>query len=90
MKHLRKAWLPWTAADDFPNQETFDQWLEHRTKRFHDLRLMFLAIATILLLVGYVLDRRPVMLMSVLPLALVLGLSLLIGKTEEARDLNNT
>lgn len=90
MKHLRKAWLPWTAADQFPDREAFNLWLERRLKLFGDLRLLLLAAAAALLVVGYVLDRRPVMLASVLPLALVLGVSVLIGRTEEARDQNNT
>ena len=88
MEHLRKAWLPWTAADRFDSESAFDQWLGCRLKVFGDLRMILLVAATGLLIVGYVLELRPVMLLSVLPLALMVGLTLAIGKTEEA--LNRT
>lgn len=90
MEYLRKAWLPWTAADKFPDRETFDQWLRRRLKVFSDLRMLFLAAATVLLLIGYVLDRRPVMLLCVLPLALVLVLSLAVIRTESALGQSNS
>ena len=83
MEKLRKAWMPWKAADQFSKEESWTQWLQQRLKVFGDLRMLFLVLATGLLIVGYVLDRRPVMLLAVLPLAVVLLLSLAIGKTEE-------
>ena len=88
MERLRKAWLPWTAADRFDSESVFDQWLSRRLKVFGDLRMVLLIAATGLLIVGYVMELRPVMLLSVLPLVLMVGLTLAIGKTEEA--LNRT
>lgn len=88
MERLRKIWLPWTAADRFDSTDAFDQWLNSRLKVFVDLRMILLVAATGLLIVGYVVDLRPVMLLSVLPLALVLVLTLAVSKTEEA--LNRT
>ena len=88
MERLRKAWLPWTAADRFDSEPAFGQWLRRRLKVFGDLRIVLLIAATGLLIVGYVMELRPVMLLSVLPLVLMVGLTLAIGKTEEA--LNRT
>lgn len=84
MEKIRKAWMPWTAAALFPSEEAFGQWLQKRLRRFGDLRMVLLIAATALLLVGYVMDRRPVMLLCVVPLLLMLPLSLAIGKTEQA------
>ena len=89
MEGFRKAWLPWTAADRFDSEEAFVQWLTRRLKVFNDLRMLFLVLATGLLIVGYVMELRPVMLLSVLPLALVLLLTLMIGKTEAAGGQTN-
>ena len=84
MEKLRKAWMPWTAAALFPSEEAFGQWLQKQLKRFGDLRMVLLVVATALLLVGYVLDRRPVILLCIVPLLLMLPLSLAISKTEQA------
>ena len=85
---FRKHVLPWTAADRFDSEPAFGQWLRRRLKVFGDLRMVLLIAATGLLIVGYVMELRPVMLLSVLPLVLMVGLTLAIGKTEEA--LNRT
>ena len=37
MERLRKAWLPWTAADRFDSEPAFGQWLRRRLKVFGDL-----------------------------------------------------
>lgn len=89
MEFLKKAWLPWTAADQFDSEEAFTHWLSRRLKVFGDLRMVLLVIATGLLIVGYVVDSRPVMLLAVLPLALVLLVTMAIGKTEEALNRTN-
>ena len=89
MENLRKAWMPWTAAALFPSEEAFGQWLQKRLKRFGDLRTVLLILATALLLGGYVLEQRPVMLLSILPLLLMLPLSLAISKTEQALTQEN-
>ena len=91
MENFREAWMPWTAADRFASEEAFGQWLQRRLKMFGDLRMILLILATGLLIVGYVLEKRPVMLVCVLPLALVLVLTLAIGKTEEVlHQINQT
>ncbi len=84
MEKLRKAWMPWTAAALFPSDAVFRQWLQKRLKRFDGLRMVLLILATALLLAGYVLDRRPVMLLCIVPLLLMLPLSFAISKTEQA------
>ena len=89
MEKIRKAWAPWAAAEQFTSEEAFADWLGHRLKVFGDIRMILLVLATGLLIVGYVLDRRPVMLLSVIPLALVLLLTLAIGKTETALNQTN-
>ncbi len=89
MEKLRKAWMPWTAAALFPSEEAFGKWLQQRLRRFGDLRMVLLILATALLLGGYVLDRRPVMLLCIVPLLLMLPLSLAISKTEQALTQEN-
>ena len=84
MEKLRKAWMPWTAAALFPSEEAFGQWLQKRLKRFGDIRMILLIAATVLLLGGYVLNRRPVMLLCTVPLLLMLPLSIAISRTEQA------
>ena len=84
MEKLRKAWMPWTAAALFSSEESFGQWLQKRLKRFGDLRAVLLVLATALLLGGYVLNRRPLMLGCILPLVMMLPLSLAIIRTEQA------
>ncbi len=84
MEKLRKIWMPWTAAALFPSEEVFQKWLKRRLKVFGDIRMVLLILATALLLGGYVLDRRPVILLCMVPLLLMLPLSLAITKTERA------
>jgi hypothetical protein len=82
MNALKKAWMPWTAADQFPSEEAFRQFLAKRLKRFDDLRVIALVLAAAFLIVGYVVDLRPIMLLTVLPLTATLLLTVAIGKTE--------
>ena len=83
MDKLRKAWMPWTAAALFSSEEDFGQWLQKRLKCFGDIRMILLIVATVLLLGGYVLNRRPVMLLCIVPLLLMLPLSIAISRTEQ-------
>lgn len=89
MEKLRKLWLPWAAAAQFSSEEEYAAWLSRRLKVFGDIRMLLLVLAAGLLIVGYVLDQRPVMLLTVLPLVLVLLLSLAVGKTETALNQMN-
>ena len=84
MNNLRKTWMPWTAARQFPSDEAFGQWLQKQLKFFGSLRLATLVLAAGFLVVGYVLDRRPILLLTILPLAGTLLLTKAIEKTEAA------
>lgn len=77
-----KYFLPWTAASLFDTEEQFHDWLRRRCKWFTDVRIIFLLLAVVCLLIGYFLDRRPIMLLTIAPLALVLLLTMGIGKME--------
>ena len=82
MNALKKAWMPWTAADQFPTEDAFRRFLQKRQKRFDDLRLVSLVLAAAFLIAGYVLELRPIMLLTVLPLAATLLLTVAISKIE--------
>ena len=86
---FQKHFLPWTAADRFETDEDFQTWLRKKHKLFTDLRMLFLVPAAIFLIAGYVLDRRPLMILTVAPLLLVLLLSAALEKTEGALDGQN-
>ena len=86
MDGFRKAWMPWKAADRFSDTAAYHQWLKQRLKVFGDVRVVSLAAAAVLLLTGYVLELRPVMLATILPLAAVLLLSLIMEKTAAALE----
>ena len=79
---FRKLFLPWTAADCFPNKEDFFSWLRGCSKRFNDLRMICLFPAAGCLLAGYMLDHRPLMLLTILPLVLVLLLSIALDQID--------
>lgn len=83
---FRKYFLPWTASDCFENEEQYQQWLRKRYRGFTDVRAVSLVLAAVCLLTGYFLDRRPVMLLTVLPLALVLLFTMALGKIEAVTD----
>ncbi|MGN0979345.1 MAG: hypothetical protein ACI4PT_03345 [Candidatus Avoscillospira sp.] len=88
---FRKFFLPWTAADCFETEDQFQVWLRKRYKGFTDARAVFLVLAAVCLLTGYFSGRRPIMLLTVLPLALVLLLTMALSKTEALMDgYNNT
>ena len=87
---FQKHFLPWTAADRFENGEAFQAWLRKKHKLFTDLRMLLLVPAAVFLIAGYVLDRRPLMVLTVVPLILVLLLSAALDKTEGAMDGQNT
>lgn len=77
---FRKYYLPWTARAQFSSEEDFQAWLQKRLKRFSDLRMGALVLAAAALIIGYVLDSRPLMLLTIAPLAAVLLLSCAMEK----------
>lgn len=81
---FRKYYLPWTVEDRFDREDAYQAWLQKRLKRFSDLRIFALILAAAALVLGYVLDQRPIMLVTIAPLILVLLLSHAIEKTEAA------
>jgi len=70
---FRKHFLPWTAGDAFESEAAFRAFLQKKHKLFTDLRMIFIVIAAIPLIAGYVMDLRPVMLMTIVPLLVVLA-----------------
>lgn len=79
-----KKWLlPWTAAEQFKTEQEFQSWLKRRHRGFTDLRMVLLVIAAAVLLVGYVLDRRPVMLLTIIPLVLLLLATMALDQIEK-------
>lgn len=79
---IRKYFLPWTAEDCFDSEQQFQDWLQRRRRVFLDWRSILLFLAAACLLAGYFLDRRPIMLLTIVPLALVLLLTMAVGRTE--------
>lgn len=67
MRKLQKAWMPWTAADQFPSEAEFQTHLKQRLHVFDVLRKVMLVLASVCLIAGYVVDRRPIMLVTVFP-----------------------
>lgn len=86
---FRKHVLPWTAADAFDNDELFQQWLRRKHKAFTDCRIVFVLLASACLLGGYVLEQRPLMLLTIVPLVLMLLISTALDRTEAAMDGQN-
>ena len=81
---LEKIFFPWKAGEQFADGAEFIKWLKRRLTRFGNARMLFLAAATILLIGGYMLDKRPVMAAAAAPLLVVLLLTMAIDKTEKA------
>lgn len=79
---VRKYVLPWTSADCFETEAQFQDWLRRRRRSFMDMRSVFLFLAAACLLAGHFLERRPIMLLTILPLVLVLLLTGGIGRME--------
>ena len=80
---FRKHFLPWTAREAFECEEAFQNFLKKKQKLFTDLRMIFIVLAAIPLIVGYVMDLRPVMLVTIIPLILVLALSMALDRMEK-------
>ena len=86
---FRKHILPWTASDCFRSEAEFQTWLQKKVTFFTNLRIFFLAIAAVCLLPGYILDQRPLMLLTIAPLALVLLVSIALDQIEKRLDGQN-
>ena len=80
---FRKLFLPWTASDQFETQEAFHHWLQRCMDRFNNLRMICLVPAALCLIVGYMMDRRPIMLLTIIPLVLVLLSSIAMDQIEK-------
>ncbi len=79
---VRKLFLPWTAGDCFDSDDAFDAFLRRRHRQFTNARMVFVILAAVLLIAGYFIDRRPVMLAAIAPLLAVLGASMALDRIE--------
>ena len=86
---LRKLFLPWTASQCFDSEDAFLSWLAGCQTRFYNWRMVCLLPAMLFLLAGYILDRRPIMLLTVIPLFLVLLLSIGLDRIEKTLNGQN-
>ena len=86
---LRKLFLPWTASQGFDSEDAFLSWLAGCQTRFYNWRMVCLLPAMLFLLAGYILDRRPIMLLTVIPLFLVLLLSIGLDRIEKTLNGQN-
>ena len=80
---FRKHFLPWTAGEAFENEEAYQNFLKRKHKLFTDLRMIAIVIAAVPLIIGYVLNLRPIMLVTIVPLILVLALSMALDRVEK-------
>lgn len=83
---FRKRFLPWTLSEQFQTREEFQDFLKFSQKQLTNQRIFWLIPAALCLLIGYCLDLRPIMILTVLPLVLVLLLSIALDRTEAAMD----
>ena len=81
---FRKVFLPWTIPEAFDSDDAYRACLQKREKQFQNLRMLFLVLAAICLIAGYAFNNRPVMVSSVLPLALVIPLTMALEQLEKA------
>ena len=79
---FRKLFLPWTAAAAFDQENAFLTFLQNKHRQFTNGRIIAIVIAAIPLILGYVLDLRPVMLLTIAPLLVVLALSVGLDRIE--------
>ena len=86
---FRKHLLPWTAEDCFETQDLFQAWLQQKLQAFSNLRMICLVLAAASLIVGYVLEQRPIMLLTILPLVLMLLATLALDAMEKRRGGQN-
>lgn len=87
MKQTLRTWfMPWAASEQFPDAAAYRQYLTRRLTRLRNLRMLLLVAAAACLVVGFVLDRRPIMLLTTVPLLLVLAASLAMERMEAVMD----
>lgn len=86
---FRKLFLPWTMASQFETETAFHTWLQACSTRYNNLRMICLIPAAICLLAGYIMDLRPIMLLTIVPLALVLLLSVAMDQIDKVLDGQN-
>lgn len=83
MLFFRKHILPWTARAAFESDAAFQSFLKRKYKLFTDLRMVFIVIAAVPLILGYVMDVRPLMLVTIIPLLIVLAASVAMDQIEK-------
>ena len=83
---FRKHFFPWTLSDQFKTQEEFQDFLKVTQKQLINHRIFWLIPAAVCLLIGYCLDLRLIMILTVLPLTVVLLLSIALDRTEAAMN----
>ena len=80
---FRKHILPWTARDCFESEAQFTAWLQKKHKLFSDLRIIFVLIAAVPLIAGYIMDLQPLMLVAIAPLLVILAASAGLDQIEK-------
>lgn len=87
MKQKLRLWFtPWAVPEQFSDAAAYRQYLARRCGRLRSLRMVLLVLAAACLVVGLALDRRPIMLLTTVPLLLVLAVSLAMDRMEAVTD----
>ena len=87
MKKFFQLWcIPWTARQYFTDAAQFQRHLACCRRVAQATRTLCLLLAAVLLLGGYFLNRRPLMVLTVVPLLLILGLTAAMEQIEAAMD----
>lgn len=83
---LRKWFTPWAASDLFPEETAYAQFLSRRHGQAQSWRVLWLIVAAACLLLGVVLDQRPIQLLTAVPLLLVLACSVAMERMEAVME----
>lgn len=87
MRDFLRKWLtPWAASDLFSEEAAFAQFLSRRHRSAQSWRMLWLVVAAGCLLLGVVLDRRPIQLLTAVPLLLVLACTVAMERMEAVMD----
>ena len=86
---FRKTILPWLAADCFDDPARYCSWLQRLQRLYGNLRMVLIVLAVVPLLIGYIVDRHSIMLLTILPLVLVLLLSVALERISGVLDGQN-
>ena len=83
---FRNLFLPWTIPNQFETPEQFQDFLRLRQKQLTNHRIFWLFPSALCLLIGYCMDLRPILVLTVLPLSIVLLLSISLERIEAAMN----